>query len=57
MPPTEDSFSLHLLRCIYQLMIWHEVVVPMQELHDPTEFGYEQIYGETSLQLKISNSP
>ena len=40
LPPTDDSFSLHLLRCIYQLLIWKGCLTAMLDMPDPTEFGY-----------------
>ena len=47
LPPTENSFHQHLLRTIYQLIIWKQAHIPFQELPDPTEFGYNQneVYG------------
>jgi hypothetical protein len=42
LPPTDDSFKLHLQRCIYQLMTWREATIPMHEVRDPTEFGFEK---------------
>ncbi len=32
LPPTEDSFVLHLLRCVYKLAIWLQAMVAVQEL-------------------------
>lgn len=39
LPPTNDSFMLHLLRCIYQLQIWGGALAPTS-LPDPLDFGY-----------------
>ena len=43
LPPTEDSFYLHLQRCVYQMMVWCQASIPMQEVLDPTDFGYAQL--------------
>ena len=40
LPPTDDSFVLHMLRCTYQLLIWKGSLSAMQQLPDPLEFGY-----------------
>jgi hypothetical protein len=45
LPPTEDAFHLHLLRCAYQLMIWRQAVVPLLTLPDVTMYGYERSTG------------
>jgi hypothetical protein len=41
LPLAEGSFSLHLMQCIYELMIWHQTITPIQEVHGPTGFAYE----------------
>lgn len=41
LPPTEDSFSLHILRCAYQVYIWKHANVSDAELPPPTDYGYE----------------
>ena len=38
LPQTEDSFLLHLLRAVYQLMIWIQADQGYQDLPDPTEY-------------------
>ena len=40
LPPTDDSFLLHMLRCTYQLLVWKSCLSAMQQLPDPLEFGY-----------------
>ena len=40
LPPTDDSFLLHMLRCTYQLLVWKGCLSAMQQLPDPLEFGY-----------------
>ena len=45
MPPTSNSFNLHMLRCQYQLMAWGKAGVYMQDLPDPRHFGYEEVDG------------
>jgi len=57
LPPTDDSFYLHLQRCIYQLRIWREAVVPMMEVLNPTEFGYEKTTDGTALRPKMMSQP
>ena len=42
MPPTSDSFLLHLLRCTYQLFIWRAALNPKISFLDPLDFGYEK---------------
>ena len=39
LPPTDDSFSLHLLRCAYQLHVWKGCLSTILDIPDPTEFG------------------
>ena len=42
LPPTEDSFHLHLLRCVYQLVIWRECNTGMCDRPRPLEYGWEE---------------
>lgn len=57
LPPTEDSFHLHLLRVVYQLLIWRNSTSPLQELPEVTQFGYVKDH-EGSLQAQLmSQSP
>ncbi len=44
LPPTNDSFKLHLLRAVYQLIMWKQAVVAMPDLL-AENFGYEQVRG------------
>ena len=48
LPPTENSFYLHLKRCCYQLMIWKQCLDGSPQIPPPTEFGYH-IEKETGL--------
>ena len=48
LPPTENSFAQHLLRCIYQLMTWRKANIAMHAYLSPTMFGYERD-GDTKL--------
>ena len=48
LPPTENSFSLHLKHCCYQLMIWKRCLEGSPQIPSPTEFGY-YIENETGL--------
>lgn len=40
LPPTDDSFRLHVLRCSYQIMIWKKALTCIVELPDPKDYGY-----------------
>jgi hypothetical protein len=51
LPPTENSFALHLLRCVYQVFIWKHAHIAMCAVPAPTQFGYEK--GEGELQPKM----
>lgn len=53
LPPTEDSFRLHVLGCIYQLMIWRNANIPVHDTIDSTEFGYEKEPETGILQSKL----
>ena len=45
LPPTKDSFMLHLQRCVYQLHIWKNAHYPITDLPLATQFGYEKSEG------------
>ena len=58
LPPTEDAFSLHLLRSAYQLLIWRQAAYPSPTLPDATAYGFEHSPGGTGLQPQMmSQSP
>ena len=40
LPPTDDSFILHVLRCSYEIMIWREPLTRIVELPSPTDYHY-----------------
>ena len=40
LPPTDDSFKLHVLRTIFQLHTWNTALCPIQENLDPLEYGF-----------------
>ena len=40
LPPTNDAFHLHMLRTLYQLMIWKHANISMQHMPDAQAFGY-----------------
>ena len=40
LPPTNDSFTLHLLRVVFQLLIWKQSNQPIQMLPNRLEYGY-----------------
>ena len=40
LPPTENSFHQHLLRCCYQLLIWRQCLIASPQLPPPTDYGY-----------------
>ena len=41
LPPTDDIFLLHLMRCILQLLIWKGSLSAMWYLPNPLDFGYQ----------------
>ena len=41
LPPTDDSFQLHLLRSVYQLALWRQSRHAMIEIPGPVEHGHE----------------
>ena len=41
-PPTQDSFMLHLQRAMYQLYIWKHAHIPIHNISPATEYGYEK---------------
>ena len=41
LPPTDDSFFLHVQRTLYQLIVWKQAQHPIMETPEPSEFGYE----------------
>ena len=45
LPPTEDSFLLHVQRVAFQLRIWKLAHIGLQELGNPTENGWQQESG------------
>ncbi|KAG1706217.1 hypothetical protein GQR58_003741 [Nymphon striatum] len=40
LPPTCDAFRLHLMRALYQLVIWKRATSPTLSLPPPTEFSW-----------------
>ena len=42
LPPTKDRFSFHVLRTVYQLIIWRQADLTLMETPEPTDFGYEK---------------
>ena len=40
LPPTNDSFMLHLQRAAHQLIIWKQSCQPTQMIPNPVEYGY-----------------
>ena len=57
LPPTEDSMHQHMLRCVYQLSIWHQDVVALQQLQDVLQFGYERDTITNKLQPTMMTQP
>ena len=53
LPPTEDALHLHIIRALYQLLIWRNAIVGMHDLPDATQYGFER-HG-TILMPKIMN--
>lgn len=56
-PPTENSFHQHCLRCVLQLWIWRHEVTPMHDVHVPTQFGYEYNAEANCLQPVLMTQP
>ena len=42
LPPTEDSFFLHVKRTVYQLRVWRQAHLSIVDKPEPTEYGYEK---------------
>lgn len=57
LPPTDNSFELHVLRCVFQLLIWRQAMVAMQELPDPKDYGYVLNPETNSLQPRLMSQP
>lgn len=57
LPPTKDSLYQHMLCCIYQLSIWRQAVLVMQELPDVLQYGYERDPITNKLQPKMMTQP
>lgn len=53
LPPTEDSFELHVLRACLQLSVWKKADIALSEPLDPTQYGYEHVDGK--LKPKLMN--
>ncbi|MGH0129553.1 UNVERIFIED_CONTAM: hypothetical protein FKN15_014669 [Acipenser sinensis] len=41
LPPTDDSFMLHLLQCLYQVLIWKHADIGMLDVPSPIHFEKE----------------
>ena len=41
LPPTENSFDLHCLRCLHRLFIWINALRPHHKLKSSSECGFE----------------
>ena len=46
LPPTDNSFYLHLLRCTYQIMVWKSCLETTFVLPPATDYGY-QLFEDT----------
>ncbi|WAR02371.1 hypothetical protein MAR_008929 [Mya arenaria] len=57
LPPTENSFHLHCLRCVIQLWIWRHALIGIHHLPSPTQFGYETNPDNGTLQPVMMNQP
>ena len=40
LPPTDDSFILHVLRYNYRIIMWRESLTSIVELPSPTDYHY-----------------
>lgn len=54
-PPTDNSFWLHVLRCMYQLMIWCQAIIWILDLADPSSYGYT--YDSSKLMPLMMSQP
>ncbi|MGH0160009.1 UNVERIFIED_CONTAM: hypothetical protein FKN15_038612, partial [Acipenser sinensis] len=43
--PPDESFMLHLLRCLYQVFIWKHTDIGMLDVPSPIHFGHEKEVG------------
>ena len=57
LPPTQDSFILHLKCAIYQLYIWRNAHIPIVEIPPATEFGYEKSEDGTLAPMMMAQQP
>ena len=57
LPPTEDSFQQHVLRTLYQLLIWRQANSLFQVLPDPIYFGYFKDLDGSLRPVMMTQSP
>ena len=54
LPPTDDSFRLHLLHCMFQIYIWKHAHIPNVEISSATQYGYEEETATKSLMPQMT---
>ena len=57
LPPTENSFELHLLSCAYQLSIWRSAATGPHNPPNPTDYGWEHNPATQMLQPMMMSQP
>jgi len=57
LPPTDDSFVLHLMSCLYQLLVWKGCLTDMQKLPDPVGYGYRTDSASGTLIPQMMSQP
>ena len=57
LPPTENSLQQHILRAVYQLMIWRQANSVELDLPDPTQYGYYHNEANTLCSKMMDQAP
>jgi len=57
LPPTDNSFHLHCLRCVLQLWIWKHAMTKEHQLPPPSKFGYKEHSEDGTLQPVMMTQP
>ena len=57
LPPTEDSFHQHVLRTIYQLMMWRQASSTDLQMPDPVLYGYYRDVSNLLCPVMMPQSP
>jgi hypothetical protein len=57
LPPTVDSLTLHLLRCVVQLWIWRHATTANHQYPSLVDFGYEYDNDGTGIKPRLMSQP